>query len=125
MKSRLLLFTLLMLTFHSTHGQQGVNSYNFSSVTNFTFDEILNDYKETDKQDLTGKIVINHLDQTVVVKYPDKTISFKLKDIQVDPNSFRTMFHLTKDNNKYILAEAPHYMTLIGIEDKVIFELTK
>jgi hypothetical protein len=114
-----------MLTTLALYGQQGVNSYSFSGLTNFAFDEAKKAYQETDQKDLTGKIIINHLDRTIEIKYPDKTVSFKLKDIQVDPNSFRTMFHVIKDNKKYILAEAPRHMTLIGIDNKVIFNLTK
>ncbi len=120
-KQNSILAIVLAFIGFSSYSQQGLECYNFDGTINFIFDGKISDYKETTKTAIKGQIIISYLDNTVEINSSENKRKFKLIKVDVEPGTFRTMLNLNENGVKYSLAIATKYFTLIGENDRIIY----
>ena len=94
MNFKMLVLVFFILTFGNLQEQE-LETYSFHTVIKYKFDNDDNDYVYVSKTKLEGKITIDHVKRIVFIKYPDKTIEYKLVEIQLESETYRTL-HLLK-----------------------------
>ena len=113
---------------NAAFGQDQLNgklTFRFVEVSTSEYDEPTNSYKEIESKKLKGTILMNNINGTVIIEHSGKKRTFKLVGTTIEPDTFRTMFQLKENDKNYFLAEAPHYFTLIGETDRIIYSLER
>ena len=126
MNRTILLLTLCFSMASSLYSQTSM-IFRYYKVTEFQFDYDVEDYKESGQFEVSGAISIDPV--KIFIKgyndQQDKTL--KIIEKQKEEGTERDMYLCEMDGNRYAVAISPDkkYLTVIGIDDKYIYELKK
>ena len=128
MNLRLSIFSLLVLFLNFSEAQDqlgGKFTFRFDEANTSVYDESAEDYKEIETKKIRGTILINNIDGTVIIQNRNSERTFKLVGTTVEQETFRTLYQLKEQNEDFVLAEAPRYLTLIGTSERIIYTLQR
>lgn len=99
----------------------------YFKVTEFVYDEKIQNYRETDVYAASGNIVMGSKEIVIDNHKDDSKSRYRISFYEKEEDTLRDMYFCERKEGRCAIALSPDlkYLTMIGVDDRLIYELNK